>query len=129
VQGLPELCLASHRRPAFACHPQELDHPEFGHYFVKRALATALDKHDREREMTSVLLSTLYSEVSRRVQARIAGNSLSTPAPAFSTKLEAELHRQHAAAGLCAACRVAAAVGRCPPGGFQVTKASYRQPA
>jgi hypothetical protein len=30
---------------------------------VKRALATALDKHDREREMTSVLLSTLYSEV------------------------------------------------------------------
>ena len=42
---------------------QELDHPEFGHYFVKRALATALDKHDREREMTSVLLSTLYNEV------------------------------------------------------------------
>lgn len=30
---------------------------------VKRALATALDKHDREREMTSVLLSTLYNEV------------------------------------------------------------------
>ena len=45
------------------CPRQELDHPEFGHYFVKRALATALDKHDREREMTSVLLSTLYNEV------------------------------------------------------------------
>ena len=44
-------------------HLQELDRPEFGHYFVKRALATALDKHDREREMTSVLLSTLYNEV------------------------------------------------------------------
>ncbi|KAL4858246.1 Programmed cell death protein 4 [Chlorella vulgaris] len=42
---------------------QELDHPEFGHYFVKRALATALDKHGREREMTSVLLSSLYNEV------------------------------------------------------------------
>lgn len=42
---------------------QELDHPEFGHYAVKRALATAFDKHDREREMTSVLLSTLYNEV------------------------------------------------------------------
>lgn len=42
---------------------QELDHPEFGHYAVKRALATAFDKHAREREMTSVLLSTLYNEV------------------------------------------------------------------
>lgn len=44
---------------------QELDHPEFGHYFVKRALTTALDKHDREREMTAVLLSALYNEVRR----------------------------------------------------------------
>lgn len=43
--------------------PQELDHPEFGHYAVKRALAVAFDKHAREREMTSVLLSTLYNEV------------------------------------------------------------------
>ncbi|GAB4818113.1 hypothetical protein N2152v2_005159 [Parachlorella kessleri] len=42
---------------------QELDHPEFAHYFVKRALTTALDKHDREREMTAVLLSALYNEV------------------------------------------------------------------
>lgn len=51
--------------PAPLCLPltQELDHPEFGHYAVKRALATAFDKHDREREMTSVLLSTLYNEV------------------------------------------------------------------
>lgn len=56
-----------------AC-PQELDHPEFGHYAVKRALATALDKHGREREMTSVLLSTLYNEV--RAAPRCAG-----PAP------------------------------------------------
>jgi len=42
---------------------QELDHPEFGHYFVKKALMAALDRHEREREMTSVLLSTLYNEV------------------------------------------------------------------
>ncbi|KAL4436793.1 hypothetical protein ABPG75_003932 [Micractinium tetrahymenae] len=49
---------------------QELDHPEFGHYMVKRALATALDKHDREREMTSVLLSTLYNEVIAPDQVR-----------------------------------------------------------
>ncbi|PSC74724.1 Programmed cell death 4 [Micractinium conductrix] len=49
---------------------QELDHPEFGHYFVKRALVTAMDKHAREREMTSVLLSTLYNEVIAPVQVR-----------------------------------------------------------
>ncbi len=30
---------------------------------MKRALAVAFDKHAREREMTSVLLSTLYNEV------------------------------------------------------------------
>lgn len=42
---------------------EELDHPEFGHYFVKKAVTLALDRHDREREMTSVLLSTLYNEV------------------------------------------------------------------
>ena len=34
---------------------------------MKRALAAAFDKHAREREMTSVLLSTLYNEV-RAVQ-------------------------------------------------------------
>ncbi|PRW57868.1 programmed cell death 4-like isoform B [Chlorella sorokiniana] len=49
---------------------QELDHPEFGHYAVKRALATAFDKHAREREMTSVLLSTLYNEVIAPEQVR-----------------------------------------------------------
>lgn len=42
---------------------QELDHPEFAHYFVKKAIVTALDKHEREREMVSVLLSSLYNEV------------------------------------------------------------------
>lgn len=31
--------------------------------FLQRALTTAMDKHDREREMTSVLLSALYNEV------------------------------------------------------------------
>ena len=52
--------------PCAICFTQELDHPEFGHYFVKRALVTAMDKHAREREMTSVLLSTLYNEVGGR---------------------------------------------------------------
>ncbi|KAI7837239.1 hypothetical protein COHA_008927 [Chlorella ohadii] len=49
---------------------QELDHPEFGHYAVKRALAAAFDKHAWEREMTSVLLSTLYNEVIAPEQVR-----------------------------------------------------------
>ena len=40
----------------------DLGEPELQHFLVKRAVATALDKHDREREMTSMLLSSLYSE-------------------------------------------------------------------
>ena len=41
----------------------ELDHPEFGHYFVKKAITAALDRHDREREMISFLLSALYNDM------------------------------------------------------------------
>ena len=43
---------------------QELDEPEYGHFFVKRAVTRALDKHNHEREMSSILLSALYGEVS-----------------------------------------------------------------
>ena len=42
---------------------QELDLPRYDHWFVKRAITLAMDRHDREREMVSVLLSALYSEV------------------------------------------------------------------
>ena len=42
---------------------QELDEPEYGHLFVKRAVTRALDKHNHEREMSSILLSALYGEV------------------------------------------------------------------
>ena len=42
---------------------QELDEPEYGHFFVKRAVTRALDKHNHEREMSSILLSALYGEV------------------------------------------------------------------
>ena len=41
----------------------DMGEPELQHFFVKRAVTAALDKHNREREMTSVLLSSLYSEV------------------------------------------------------------------
>jgi MA3 domain len=34
-----------------------------GHYFVKRLITMALDRRDREREMASALLSSLYGEV------------------------------------------------------------------
>ena len=43
---------------------QDLDQPEFAHYFVKRLVTIALDQQDREREMASSLLSTLYAVVS-----------------------------------------------------------------
>lgn len=42
---------------------QELDEAEYGHLFVKRAVTRALDKHNHEREMSSILLSSLYGEV------------------------------------------------------------------
>lgn len=63
VAGLLHEYFASGDLKETAVTLEELDHPEFGHYFVKKAVTTALDHHDREREMTSVLLSTLYNEV------------------------------------------------------------------
>ena len=50
------------RLPKLGCL-QELDEPEYGHLFVKRAVTRALDKHNHEREMSSILLSALYGEV------------------------------------------------------------------
>jgi hypothetical protein len=43
----------------------ELDAPpaSLGHYFVKRLVTRALDRKDKEREMASSLLSSLYAEV------------------------------------------------------------------
>lgn len=42
---------------------REMDLPEFDHFLVKKAVTLSMDRHDREREMTSVLLSALYSEL------------------------------------------------------------------
>ncbi len=42
---------------------QELDEPALGHLFVKKLVARALDKHNHEREMASLLLSALAGEV------------------------------------------------------------------
>eukprot|EP00897_Mesotaenium_endlicherianum_P000670 jgi/Mesen1/10603/ME000086S10143 len=42
---------------------EELGAPERCHLFVKRLVAAAMDRKSREREMASVLLSSLYGEV------------------------------------------------------------------
>ena len=39
------------------------DEPELEHVFVKKVVTLAMDRHDRERELASVLLSSLYGEV------------------------------------------------------------------
>ncbi|XP_010545985.1 PREDICTED: programmed cell death protein 4 [Tarenaya hassleriana] len=42
---------------------RELGSSEYHSYFVKRLVSMAMDKHDKEKEMASVLLSGLYAEV------------------------------------------------------------------
>lgn len=42
---------------------QELDEPEYNHFFVKKVVTRAMDKHNHEREMASILLSALHGEV------------------------------------------------------------------
>lgn len=40
----------------------ELEEPGLHHIFVKHAVQLAMDRKDREREMVSVLLSSLYPQ-------------------------------------------------------------------
>lgn len=56
---------------------QELDEPEHGHLFVKRAVTRALDKHNHEREMSSILLSALYGEVGHAQVSLLPRNIMS----------------------------------------------------
>ncbi|KAL5991225.1 Peptide chain release factor 1, mitochondrial [Asimina triloba] len=42
---------------------RDLGSYEYHHYFVKRLVSMAMDRHDKEKEMTSVLLSALYADV------------------------------------------------------------------
>jgi hypothetical protein len=41
----------------------ELGYDDFHCYFVKKLISTAIDKHEKEKEMASVLLSYLYGDV------------------------------------------------------------------
>ncbi|KAH7295354.1 hypothetical protein KP509_27G043500 [Ceratopteris richardii] len=42
---------------------RELGSPMYHHHFIKKVVSVALDRHDREKEMTAVLLSALYADV------------------------------------------------------------------
>jgi len=63
VAAIVEEYFASGDIGEVAASLEDLGAPDFMHYFVKRAVVLALDRKDREREMTSVLLSSLYAEV------------------------------------------------------------------
>ncbi|XP_022772383.1 uncharacterized protein LOC111315025 [Durio zibethinus] len=42
---------------------RELAMPSYNYYFVKKLVSMAMDRHDQEKEMAAVLLSTLYDDV------------------------------------------------------------------
>ncbi|AQK78411.1 Programmed cell death protein 4 [Zea mays] len=50
---------------------KELGHDGFHCYFVKKLVSTAMDRHDKEKEMASVLLSYLYGNVVSSTQIRL----------------------------------------------------------
>ncbi|KAJ6812278.1 uncharacterized protein M6B38_306105 [Iris pallida] len=41
---------------------------DYHHYFVKKLISMAMDRHDKEKEMASVLLSALYGDVMKSAQ-------------------------------------------------------------
>ncbi|KAL6897757.1 hypothetical protein ACP4OV_006716 [Aristida adscensionis] len=55
---------------ATASELRELRVPCYHYYFVKKLVSTAMDRHDREKEMAAVLLSSLYGDVVDRHQLR-----------------------------------------------------------
>ncbi|KAK1435739.1 hypothetical protein QVD17_01508 [Tagetes erecta] len=49
---------------------RELGSFEYHPYFIKRLVSMAMDRHDKEKEMASVLLSALYSDVISSTQIK-----------------------------------------------------------
>ncbi|KAK7350675.1 hypothetical protein VNO77_09542 [Canavalia gladiata] len=49
---------------------RELGSEEYHPYFIKRLVSMAMDRHDKEKEMASVLLSALYADVISPAQIR-----------------------------------------------------------
>ncbi|XP_072989682.1 MA3 DOMAIN-CONTAINING TRANSLATION REGULATORY FACTOR 2 isoform X1 [Typha latifolia] len=42
---------------------RDLSSPSFHYYFVKKLVSISMDRHDKEKEMAAILLSSLYAEV------------------------------------------------------------------
>ncbi|KAI3807466.1 hypothetical protein L1987_23395 [Smallanthus sonchifolius] len=42
---------------------KDLEMPSYNYYFVKKLISMAMDRHDKEKEMAAVLLSSLYADV------------------------------------------------------------------
>ncbi|CAH1443239.1 unnamed protein product [Lactuca virosa] len=42
---------------------KDLEMPSYSYYFVKKLISMAMDRHDKEKEMAAVLLSSLYADV------------------------------------------------------------------
>ncbi|XP_042464834.1 MA3 DOMAIN-CONTAINING TRANSLATION REGULATORY FACTOR 1-like [Zingiber officinale] len=47
---------------------RELGSDKYHHFFVKKLISMAMDRHDKEKEMASVLLSSLYADVTSPAQ-------------------------------------------------------------
>ncbi|KAL3677499.1 hypothetical protein R1sor_027447 [Riccia sorocarpa] len=46
-----------------AANLRDVGSPDYHHYFVKKLISMAMDRHDRDKEMASVLISALYNDV------------------------------------------------------------------
>ncbi|KAI7757416.1 hypothetical protein M8C21_016052 [Ambrosia artemisiifolia] len=42
---------------------KDLEMPSYGYYFVKKLISMAMDRHDKEKEMAALLLSSIYGDV------------------------------------------------------------------
>ncbi|KAJ0785260.1 putative programmed cell death protein [Helianthus annuus] len=42
---------------------KDLEMPSYSYYFVKKLISMAMDRHDKEKEMAAVLLSSIYADV------------------------------------------------------------------
>eukprot|EP00252_Welwitschia_mirabilis_P010636 TRINITY_DN2402_c0_g1_i1.p1 TRINITY_DN2402_c0_g1~~TRINITY_DN2402_c0_g1_i1.p1 ORF type:complete len:712 (+),score=190.22 TRINITY_DN2402_c0_g1_i1:189-2324(+) len=61
---------------AAAADIKELNSPNYHYYFVKKLVSMAMDRHDQEKEMAAVLLSSLYADVIAPEQVRKGFNKL-----------------------------------------------------
>ncbi|KAL6856882.1 hypothetical protein ACP4OV_018264 [Aristida adscensionis] len=50
---------------------KELGYDDFHRYFVKKLVSMAMDRHDKEKEMASVLLSSVYGNLISSTQIRL----------------------------------------------------------